>query len=256
MACFSLNILGFELKVLSTIDLINALLQQDPSLVDWLTPHWQCLVRLFGAGASFHDVYSSVYEDVNSSLTLYNGQLSHILISMQELIPNLVSFSSSAVDQSSWERSSYATTSMPYEITAPSDTVEVNLFSLIRSFVGSISISSLMGSEFMELYPNTLEDVWDLENGLCYLMLDLPRWVPIRSLTKAHIARFRLLRSIEAFHKALNLPLAGNKQESPWRSLDDVSDIIKARASIWKAQKVPLQIIAPCDLSLLLRLAI
>ena len=76
----------------------------------------------------------------------------------------------------------------------------MKLFSLIRNSVGYIPASSLMGSEFMELYPSVTQDISDVDGGFKYLLLGFPRWVPIRSLTRAPMARFNLLNGIKSFH--------------------------------------------------------
>lgn len=68
----------------------------------------------------------------------------------------------------------------------------------------------------------------DLE-GFKYLVLDLPRWLPIPSLTKAPIARRRLLDAISPLHEALDQIAAGNKLNQPWRDLSDVSAMLKTR---------------------------
>lgn len=161
--------------------------------------------------------------------------MSHAIIrGIQEHGPNLVSFSDSIVDQNTWERAA-APINLTDSITGDASSVEVNLFALIRNFVGNVALPSLVGTEFLENHPETLEDIQDLEEGFKYLVLGLPRWLPIPSLTKAHIARRRLLDAIRSLHRALDHIAVGNEPNQPWRDLSDVGAILKGRHAIWNA---------------------
>ena len=74
--------------------------------------------------------------------------------------------------------------------------------------------------------------------GFKYLVLGLPRWLPIPSLTKAHIARRRLLDAISSLQGALDHTAAGNEPNQPWRDLSDVGAILRKRNVIWNACKI------------------
>ena len=153
---------------------------------------------------------------------------------IQEQGPNLVSFSDSIVDQNPWER-----TATPINhtdsLTGDASSIEINLFALIRTFVGNVALPSVVGREFLENYPDFFKDIQDLEEGFKYLIPGLPRWLPIPSLTKAHIARRRLLDAIRSLHRALDYVAASNEPNQPWRDLDDVGAILKERHAIWTA---------------------
>ena len=153
---------------------------------------------------------------------------------IQEHGPNLVSFSGSIVDQNPWERAATAIVQTG-SIAGDASSVEVSLFALIRTFVGNVVLPSLVGREFLEIYPEVLNDIQDLEGGFKYLVLGLPRWLPIPSLTKAHIARRRLLDAIDSLHEALDQLVAGLDPNMPWRDLSDVGAMLKGRHAIWNA---------------------
>ena len=65
---------------------------------------------------------------------------------IEDRIPDLVSFNSSWVDQSLWERSA-----QPELVPGSIPTVEASLFPLIRNFVGDLACEVLMGRNFVEV---------------------------------------------------------------------------------------------------------
>ena len=136
------------------------------------------------------------------------------------------------MDQYPWERAATPITHIG-RVTGDASHVEVNLFALIGTFVGNISLPSLAGREVLENYPETLKDIQDLEAGFKYLVLGFPCWLPIPSLTKAHIARRRLPDTLASFHGALDQIAAGNEVNQPWRDLSDVAAMLTGRHKVW-----------------------
>lgn len=199
---------------------------------------WSLLVNAFGANKRHKAEHSRAHGDAHACLLgLLHGPsdlLRATVREIQEQAPNLISFSDSIVDQSPWERAAIPIIHTG-NITGDASTVEVNLFALIRTFVGSVALPSLVGREFLENFPYILEDIHDLEEGFKYLVLGLPRWLPIPSLTKAHIARRRLLDAIDSLHRALDQAAADNEPNKPWRDLSDVGAILKGRHTVWNA---------------------
>lgn len=217
--------------------------------------NWLFLTRVFGANKKGKNAYLRSRNEAHAQSINDRSRsllLSSAVRSMQENVPNLVSFASSIVDQSFWERSGFPTSiSEASASNGRTDAVEVNLFSLVRNFVGYITVSSLMGSELMHLYPGVLEDIWNLNNGFKYLLLGVPRWVPIPPLNRAHIARFNLLIGMKGFYQALDRLATGSEPDLPWRDVSDVSELMKEMNSIWQLNGAPLDVKASCDLSLL-----
>ena len=154
-------------------------------------------------------------------------------------MPNLISFSESLVDQHPWERVSDT-------IPLDTETVEVNLFSLMRNFVGHTICLALLGRDFMDIYPSILEDLWDFDAGFRYLLLGLPRLLPIKTLVRAHDARRRMRSAIDSFHRALDKD--GEDLETPWRDVHDICRIMRERSSFYREEGIPSSVKGPLDL--------
>lgn len=250
------KILGLRFNIVYTPRLVETLFQKSDTYVSPVLGNWLFLTRVFGANENGKNAYLRSRNESHAYTTndrLRSLLLSSAVTSMQEHIPNLVSFASSIVDQSFWERSGFPTDISEASTSGGTqNAVEVNFFSLIRNFVGYDTVSSLMGSELMGLYPGALEDIWNLNNGFKYLLLGIPRWVPIPSLTRAHRARFNLLIGMKAFYQALDRLAAGSEPDLPWRDVSDVSELMKGTNSIWNLYATPLDAKASCGLSLLL----
>ncbi len=75
-----------------------------------------------------------------------SNAIAYTVRGIESQTPNLVSFASSWVDQSLWERSA--------ELSLVADSVpavEANFFPLIRNFVGDLACEVLMGRNFTEV---------------------------------------------------------------------------------------------------------
>ena len=222
-----------------TPSLIKSLFEGHSTAISFDSVRWSLLVNVFGANQRHKRHHLRAHSDAHACLL---DQLlpapSEMLLAtvrgIQEHGPNLVSFSDSIVDQSPWERAA-TTTIYTGSITGDASSVEVSLFALIKTFVGSVALPSLVGRELLEHYPEILEDIRDLEEGFKYLALGLPRWLPIPSLTKAHTARRKLLDAINSLHDALDQTSAGKGPNQPWRDVSDVSAVLKRRNAIWNA---------------------
>lgn len=236
--------------------MINSIFENPALSVDKI--RWSRLTNVFGAGRKRGKEYSNAHFDASACLQselLKGSNLSQTAQSnalksrIQEHVPSLVSFNESIIDQSDWERAAYVLVKPKYGHDSPS--VEVSLFTLIRNFTGHAALPTIIGSEFLEAYPSTLDDLWDLDGGFRYLTLDLPRLLGIPSLTRAHIARRRLLNAMDSFHRALDQTAAGDESEQPWRDLSDVGGMMKERSAIWRKHGTSRAVKGPCDLSLL-----
>lgn len=146
---------------------------------------WFLLVNVFGANKRHKQDHLRAHEEAHASLDqLLLGPsdfLRTIVRGIQEQGPNLVSFSDSIVDQNPWERA--ATPIIQHDtgsITGDASSVEVSLFALIRTFVGNVALPSLFGREFLDYYPETLDDIQDLDgmytrSPSCLLQKCVPR---------------------------------------------------------------------------------
>jgi len=241
------------------LSLINVIFEDSSTSLTFDTVRWSLLINVFGANRRLKGDYMRAYSDAQACLI--NGLwlepgvsefARKTMLGVQEHTPNLISFTESIVDQSQWERAADANLQVANVCSrAGSLAVEVNLFSLIRNFMGNVALPSLVGTEFLDVYPKALDDLWDLDGGFNYLTLGLPRWFPIPSLTKAHIARRNLLEGIGSFHGAIDKVAAGEEPHQPWVEVRDVEHIMRERSSAWRAHGTPSKVKGPYDLSLL-----
>ena len=119
---------------------------------------------------------------------------------IREKIVDLVTFTTSPVDQMLWERTSIVEVKFDAK---GEQVVEASLLPLIREFCAHVANPTIMGANFLTNFPNIFEELWTFDRGFLFLGAGLPRWFPILSLTRAHIARKRLLEAVYTFHNAL-----------------------------------------------------
>lgn len=240
-------------NIISDPSMIGDLFELDSSVFDNGPFRWYALTNAFNADRRHKQPYLDAYKESIACLT--NGlrkALQTTVEAMKRDVPNLVSFSESVVDQNPCERISSASNRFTVgDGSAGSPAVEVGLFSLVQNFVGHLTLTSLVGSEFLEHYPSILDDLRDFDNGFEYLTLGAPRWFPIPSIAKAHFARQRLKNGINAFHKALDGIAAGGEPGYPWTDMGDVSAVMKERNAVWRAHGLTPGVKGACDLNLL-----
>ena len=209
-----------------------------------MTLQWFSLCRVFGADRKYEQLFLDAQQDLKPDSTQSQTLLGSMLQNTQLHLPNLVTFSHGAIDQNIWERSSTAKL-------VGAGAVTVDLFALIRAFVGHMTFPSLLGSEFLDVYPGVFEDLYEFDKSLKYLLVGLPRWFPIQSLAKASIARHRLDNAIDSFHRALDKAAVGEMPGPPWRDLSDVSQVMRTRSAVWRKHNLPPAVRGPLDLQLL-----
>ena len=161
----------------------------------------------------------------------YLGEMLGVAVQgMQDKLPNVVSFTSNEIDQSYWERSSDATLR---SVLLPSgkngEVVEANLWPLIRNLMGMVATPSIMGQAFVDNCPSILEDLWTLDRGFVFLAMGIPRWAPIPSCTRAHIARRKIIDGLTSWVIAMHKTAAGEDPGYQWQDMSDVSNMMKRR---------------------------
>ncbi|KAI9772966.1 MAG: hypothetical protein M1840_008848 [Geoglossum simile] len=243
---FAINLGGSIHNLACTPSLVRSIFAQTSSVESEDIAMFM-LNRAFGMPRSFNKTLSGMAKDLSAVVhkCLMRepglGKMSAgTMAACEEHTPNLVSFASSPIDQSLWERESDVDVWHGLKDTGEPDlAVEANLFSLLRNFVGHVATPSLMGQAFMDYYPEVLRDIWDLEYGLMYLVAGIPRWVPIPTLGRAHRAQNKLNRRISEFHLAMDLAEDGRNPGPEWRDFSDVSDVIKGRHRVWRDANIP-----------------
>ncbi|KAI5289153.1 hypothetical protein KEM52_000891 [Ascosphaera acerosa] len=168
---------------------------------------------------------------------------------IQQTMPDLVTFLASAVDQQAWEKRCDEEPEL--EALGRARRARVDLFPLIREYVGYTLTAELMGSSFMEAYEVVLADIWLFDGKFDPILLGIPRWVPVPGLVPAYKARKRLLEGLTIFHQAYRKMESGGDPGVSWRDLDDVSPVMRVRAAQWLKCGTDERTAAAGDLSLL-----
>ena len=206
---FSLHIRGRIWNVITNRALLEQLNQKPEGVLDAASAEWSFLCTVFGADPRYKHAFLEFRKELRISSTSDPTLLCDLARRIDLQVPHLISFSEGVVDQTLWERAGNAEF-------IHNEAVDVDLHSLTRAFVGHSTLPSLLGSEFLDVYPGILDDLRDLDDSLKYLLLGLPRWFPLPSLAKANIARHRLDNAIDSFHEALDKSANGDEVVLPW----------------------------------------
>ena len=102
--------------------------------------------------------------------------------------------------------------------------------------MGHASVPAFFGRALMEKYPDLLQAVYDFDAGFKFFLMGLPVWTPWPGVMKAHLGRSRLWEALDDLHRALDAQADGQPVDSSWGDLDDVSDIIMERHTIFKSK--------------------
>lgn len=172
---------------------------------------------------------------------------SPVICLVQREIPNLVTFSRSLVDQTSWERGSDVTV----DCTGNDIICEANLFALVRYFVGHITTSAFMGQALVDAFPGLLGDLRTLDEQFLTLSMGAPRWLPTPGVSAAYAARSRLHQALAVYHDAFAAWEDGADPGIKFRDFDDVSEPVKQQARIFRKSGLSKHASAPGHLFLL-----
>lgn len=250
---FALKLFGTKYNTVWTPSLIKAAFNIEHASLNPIEPRWTLLRKVFGAEGRGKGEYVQLYPNdqvcladalrlrgVSNSVQITQNTL-HAL---KQHAPNLLSFAERPIDQNPWEQNANP-------VLHNSSLVEISLFELISRFVGHVSLPVVVGTEFLEVYPSTVDDFWDFDGGFKWLRWGFSRLWGIPSLTRAHIARRRLLTALESFHEAVDTFSNGDEPKEPWRDISDRSNLMKERHWTWKGFQTSPSVRAACDLNLL-----
>lgn len=248
---FSLHMGGKTHNMITTPSLMHSLFVQrtaasHDSFISYI------MIAVFGFSKDIRNMDPKHTKAIHGTLNLMmrepclSNMASATVRAIERESPNLVSFSPSLIDQSSWERVS--------EVSVLEDdpnVCEANLSTLIRNFVGYNATKTLMGRSFMDLYPNILEDLWTFDCQFNLLLLGTPAWFPLPRVSAAYAARSRLNRAVSSFHAAVAATDAGKDPGFDWQDMDDVSEVMLARAREWNKTGLHPRVTGPGDLAVL-----
>lgn len=139
-------------------------------------------------------------------------------------IASFVTFCKSPVDQTPWERDSQV--EIPEE---GKPECNVDLYSLVREFVGHNITQLLMGESFVESFQGFLRQLWTLDDNFVPLFVGIPRSVPTPGVSSGYAARDNLLHIMSVFYRAFSAWDDGIDPGIELRDLEDVSEMVKQR---------------------------
>ncbi|KAK5001256.1 hypothetical protein LTR66_000033 [Elasticomyces elasticus] len=251
---FALNFGGTTHNIIFSPSLGTALLGQKPAIAAHEQVSKYMMNAVFGFPKSQFVRYDAAVEEILKAYRLllsepYLGQLVATTAStLKESVRDWVTGSRSVVDQMLWERNAGAESVIS---DTGETTVEASLLTLTRDFIGSVASPSLFGTAFVSNNPEILSDLWTLDSGFLLIATGLPRWLPIPRLTRAHIARQRLLRAIETFEMAMDKDADGEDVAIEYGDLSDVSQLIRTRVGIYRKHGFNVRARAACELALM-----
>lgn len=207
---------------------------------------WRILTHVFGAKPT-RDLMKSA--PPNPPPTDNRAHASAMTAAFETHIPDLVSFAESPIDQHPWERPANPVhVQQPYGMKLR-PAVEVDLVALINRFVGHVSINATLGREFMEVHSSVLEEMTAMDHGWKYLVTGFARWLPLPVVSRAHLARRRLLYALDSYNAALDAEAKGEMLTEPWGDLDDVSRLVRNRRAFWRAHSIFSDVSEPVELA-------
>lgn len=251
---FALNFGGGKHNVIYNPALTTALLNHRDGKADSEEVAKRIMVNVFGMPKGERATFDAAWTDL---VACYKHILSEPSLGrmvdrtaqkIRENVLFLVSFAPSLVDQTIWERVSDVTVTKNNE---GEEVVEASMLPLIRDFCAHTANVSIMGSNFLANYPDFFEDIWTLDKAFVLLVAGLPRWIPIPSVTRAHIAKRKILHEVETFHRAMEKNANGEDPGADWRDLDDVGNLVKARMDVYRKHNFSIRARAATEHSLL-----
>ncbi|WPG99036.1 Hypothetical protein R9X50_00184100 [Acrodontium crateriforme] len=251
---FALNFGGTRHNVMYTPGLATALLNQKHTFADSDKVARGLMQSVFGFPAQEMDKYDAALADL---MTCYKYLTSDPELGdmvrrtadrLRVTVKDLVTFNDSVVDQMQWERSS------DVRITKDKrgkQVMEASLLPLIRDYTAHTANPAIMGTDFLANFPEFFDHMWNFDRGFLLLATGLPRWAPIPMLTRAHIARKRLLDTIGVYHEAMEKEANGEDPGPKWTSLDDAGKLVQARMEVYRKHKLSIRARASLENSLM-----
>lgn len=254
---FALHLLGKTHTVIFDPELTVALHEQPKDAVDGEDISKHLLQTNFGYPRSKadSDLYNNLIPDIqhafekSTSTESLQQTTKTITDRLRHNIADFVTFNSNEVDQTHWERLADAAL---VEDAGSEQTAEVELFDLVRNFVAFTASVSLVGTDFIENFPDIWQPFWRFNDGFMALAADLPAFLPINKAIGARRARGQVLRCLDQFETALESIREGVYPGPQWADIDNVSSLIQDRVDeVFRKHSLNLQKRAALDFSLL-----
>ncbi|KAK6606964.1 hypothetical protein H4I95_04613 [Botrytis cinerea] len=230
---FALNLGGSTHNIISNPNLVKAVLQKKESDVAFKTVALGLSAKVFGLPKKAEKVYVDNWEEYTSVFTYLmkephlSSMLDKTLRNLEGLIPQMVSFMDSEIDQHPWEKWANAEYISNNEM-------EVDLMALVRDILGHASVPSLFGREFLDNNPHVLHDIYEMDRGMMYFIMGLPWFTPWPAVARAYYSRSQIQQSMTKFQEALDATVDGKQVDSSYGDLDDVSEFILKRHELFR----------------------
>ncbi|KAM0158897.1 hypothetical protein ACHAPG_003832 [Botrytis cinerea] len=232
---FALNLGGSTHNIISNPNLVKAVLQKKESDVAFKTVALGLSTKFFGLPKKAEKVYVDNWEEYTSVFTYLmkephlSSMLDKTLRNLEGLIPQMVSFMDSEIDQHPWEKWANAEYISNNEM-------EVDLMALVRDILGHASVPSLFGREFLDNNPHVLHDIYEMDRGMMYFIMGLPWFTPWPAVARAYYSRSQIQQSMTKFQEALDATVDGKQVDSSYGDLDDVSEFILKRHELFRSK--------------------
>lgn len=230
---FALNLGMTTHNIISDPSLVSNTLAQKESVVQFVPIAWAVVQKFFGIPRRAKDKYMKNWEEFNShfGFMMKEPHLSNLLKAtvknLEQNIPHMLTFVDTEVDLQPWERFGQA------EYISDSET-EIDLMALLRDMLGHASVPAFFGHALLEKYPDLLHDVYDMDKGVNFFLAGLPAWIPWPTISRAHMARFRLWQALDSQQRALDAMAEDKPVDRSWGDLDDLSDLIMKRNKLFR----------------------
>lgn len=252
---FSLILMGRTNHIIHSPALASTLWNRPRSVDEkWLAA--RMLTASFGLRRQDQTTYSKLAHETPDLFKhmLSDPGLSSLVSAMIDQvkahISELVTFSSSAADQTDWERAAGADL---VNGSKGETFVEADLMLLVRNFVARTANPALFGTDFVENFPEFWHLLWILDEGLVLLAAKLPGWIPWPRLRRARAARRQMLMRTREFEAAMDKHLRGEDGEDAgnrWQDMENVSTFVKSRIQLFRNHGLSLEARASCDVAL------
>jgi cytochrome P450 len=215
---------------------------------------WRVMKNVFGFRQSQWEAFRPALPDMNEVVSrslLENPGLEETTETwkrfIESTIPDMISFSSSPIDMSPWERAANA----QLDASGINPSVEIDMFKLLQYTMASISTPAIFGLDFVDNYPALLNDLFEMDVSFAMFAKGVPWWTPYVPYRKSYDARRRLLRYMTKWHQAMDRAKSGEEQIGHWDDFSDLSVMMQGRYEVWRKYNCTPKVRAPADLAIL-----